>query len=364
MKKNDHRPWPNSARTIHRLTALWALNEAGLAGVLHAVRSPLTGIFIGSLAIILIVLIAYFAENRTLAIMKAAIIVLVIKFTVSPHSPLPAYFAVSFQAFMGVVLFGFLSNFRLASFLLGLLGLLETAIQKVLLLTLFFGNPLWESIDVFVNFVLQQFGMAVGPTGFQASFWLIGLYIGLHIIVGIIIGSVAGVLPRQIQQAVNDPDLARWHDPLATDIGRNTPPVANHWWQRKIFKLAILLAIITAILTFLPSSSNGWSKGLYVLIRAIMALTFWFLLVVPLLSKFIQKLLLRESAPYSREIDHILRVFPQLKQGLKQLWPISAKYKGWQRGKYLVITMIAYALTFEDPELYPEEISEADSANS
>ena len=35
---------------IQRLTALWALNECGLGGILHAVKSPFTGLVLGSIA--------------------------------------------------------------------------------------------------------------------------------------------------------------------------------------------------------------------------------------------------------------------------------------------------------------------------
>ncbi|NJO01983.1 MAG: hypothetical protein HC880_10065 [Bacteroidia bacterium] len=45
---------PQERLAIERLTALWALNEAGLGGLMHAVRTPFTGVVVGGLAIMLI----------------------------------------------------------------------------------------------------------------------------------------------------------------------------------------------------------------------------------------------------------------------------------------------------------------------
>ena len=53
-----------NSKIISRLTALWALSEAGLGGILHALQSPFTGLFVGGFAIILISLIAYFADDK------------------------------------------------------------------------------------------------------------------------------------------------------------------------------------------------------------------------------------------------------------------------------------------------------------
>ena len=110
-------------RAVERLTALWALNEAGLGGLIHALRVPFTGIVVGSTAVVLIALIAFFAERKAKAILKATVIVLLIKAAASPHTPLPAYASVTFQGLAGALLFGLLPSVRLGALLLGLLTL-------------------------------------------------------------------------------------------------------------------------------------------------------------------------------------------------------------------------------------------------
>ncbi len=48
---------------IHKLTALWALNESGLGGFLHVFNTPFTGLIVGGISILLISLIAYYATT-------------------------------------------------------------------------------------------------------------------------------------------------------------------------------------------------------------------------------------------------------------------------------------------------------------
>ena len=86
----------DSKLAVERLTVLWALTESGLGGMMHAFRLPFTGLLVGGVAIILIIMLAHYSNNNVQQILKALIIVLIVKISVSPHSPLGAYLAVSF----------------------------------------------------------------------------------------------------------------------------------------------------------------------------------------------------------------------------------------------------------------------------
>ncbi len=346
-----------SGLAVERLTALWALNEAGLGGLMHALKSPFTGIIVGGTAIVLITLIAYFAKQRTTAtILKATAIVLIIKATVSPHSPLPAYFAVTFQALMGALLFGLCSNLRLAALLLGIIGLLETALQKVLVMTIIYGNSIWKSIDVFANYVLQQLSFMSAGSDFNASAWLVGGYIGRHLFAGVFIGWLAGHLPSEIMSALHAP--RRLHSEgrtLAPQIEATKP--RRPFWKSKIVKLLFLLTIIAATLTFLTPAMDGSSKGWYVVLRAMVVLLFWYFIAAPVLMKLLQQFLKSKKARYGHEIENALRLFPQLKAYAATLWNEPAHEKGWQRWKHFLVAVIVFALTFDQTEAEAETTS-------
>ena len=81
---------------------------------------------------------------------------MIVKGIVSPHTPITAYIAVGFQGIMGELLLRSKKYLLLSSIGLGVITLLQSALQKIVILTIVYGNSLWESIDVFVNFILDQ----------------------------------------------------------------------------------------------------------------------------------------------------------------------------------------------------------------
>jgi hypothetical protein len=177
-------------RAVERLTALWALNEAGLGGLIHALRVPFTGIVVGSTAVVLIALIAFFAERRARAILKATVVVLLVKAAASPHTPLPAYVGVSFQGLAGALLFGLLPSIRLGALLLGLLALWQGAVQKLVVMSLLYGRSLWDSVDAVGHWILEKMGS--GPGELSPTGWFLIVYLGYYTLAGLATGWLAG----------------------------------------------------------------------------------------------------------------------------------------------------------------------------
>src|SRR5688572_21188273 len=123
----------------YRLIALWVLCEAMLGGIIHGFRIPVSGLVVGSCAVICICMIAWYNPKKG-AIIKATIIVAIFKMMLSPHSPAPAYFAVFFQGLMGELLFWRRRLYTLSCLLLAVLSLIESGFQRILMLTIVYGN--------------------------------------------------------------------------------------------------------------------------------------------------------------------------------------------------------------------------------
>ena len=135
---------------LTQLTALWALSEAVLGGALHGTRLPVTGLILGGTAVLLICLMGYYG-NRRGEILKATLVVCFIKMTLAPHTPFPAYFAVLFQGMVGSLLMSGQRFFAVRCVVFGILALLESALQKLLMLTLVFGVEFWKAVGEFVS---------------------------------------------------------------------------------------------------------------------------------------------------------------------------------------------------------------------
>jgi hypothetical protein len=331
---------------VERLTALWALNEAGLGGIMHAFRTPFTGIFVGGLAIVMITLIAHFSERKWSAVTRALVIVLIVKAAASPHSPLPAYLAVSFQGLMGALIFSALPNLRLGALLLGVLGLLEAAVQKLLVMTILFGNPLWESIDAFFNYVFQQMGFIAAGDDLKGSWWIIGAYLGLYLAAGAAVGLFAGRLPAQLQETLRNtrlPDLER-DAPAGKDAGKRR--------RRKWLLPGMLLLGMLLITVFLQPS--GSASPLWLILRVALILGAWYFFLAPLLMAFTRRFLRRKHAQYQREVERSLALLPVLRKIARAAWKETAAHKGWRRLREFLLCLIAYSLLYEEPGMDDE----------
>lgn len=340
MKSTNAGIFRDERPALIRLTALWALNEAGLGGLMHLFRSPFTGIFVGGAAILLISMIAHVAKKPGPAILRALVLVLIIKAAVSPHSPLPAYLAVGFQGLMGALLFSALPSFRLAALLLGALGLLEAALQKLLVLTVLFGMPLWESIDAFFNYVLEKFGLLAGGAGVQGSLWLIGLYIGLYLASGLLIGWLAGRLPAEVEAAAQRLTLPAMEPPVAegAEKGARRP-----FWRRPAVRWAALILLALSGIYLLAPGSRA---PLWLLARVVGVLAAWYFLLAPLLMRFLQNFLKKKASEYREEVDAALELLPVFRYLARAAWAETRKEKGWRRWKELSVRLIAYALLY------------------
>ena len=182
---------------ITRLTALWALSESILGGLLHAAHVPFRGMIISSAAVIIICLIAHFSEKRG-EILKATIIVLLIKAAISPHTPVAAYAAVFLQGILGEIFFFKKRFFAFSSMMLGIIVGILTGSQRIITLTLIFGATFWDAINQFINYLIKEFFMSsIGEISLNFSLVLMGTYILIHAAFGFAAGLLASKLPKK-----------------------------------------------------------------------------------------------------------------------------------------------------------------------
>src|SRR5687768_11240242 len=126
----------------HRLIAVWALAEGFMGGILHGLHLPVTGLIIGSISVLCLALLSRVGYRRG-DLLKATLLVLLVKAMLSPHSPPTAYFAVLSQGLLAELLFGFRKNYRLNCYLLAILSQLQSAIQHILIVIIVFGLDFW-----------------------------------------------------------------------------------------------------------------------------------------------------------------------------------------------------------------------------
>lgn len=332
-----------NALAIERLTALWALNESGLGGLMHAFSTPFTGILVGGISILLISLIALYSKNVFPTLLKALSIVLIVKLGVSPHSPITAYIAVSFQAVLGAIFYSLFNVKTLAIVLLASITFLESALQKLLTLTILYGQSFWDAIDVYGawisdKFAFLQLSMSSKTliVAFVSFYWLAGILAGILIIRTLSLIKYANTtnmdyVPRSIK---------------ADDIQK-----PKSFLPRKIFIFwGIILFIITIPLIFFETKYGGLQKGIYVLARSFLILILWYTIVGPLLLKGINKMLIKSKGKYKVEIQNTLELLPFLRGIIRQAWQDSKLFKGHHRMENFLAKSVVYSIHFSLPK--------------
>lgn len=331
----------NNKSITHKLTALWALNESGLGGFLHVFSTPFTGLIVGGISILLISLIAFYAENKWQAILKSLIIVLIIKMAVSPYSPIGAYVAVSFQGVLGALLFSKFSWKGATIIVLGFVTFLESALQKLLILTLVYGTELWEAINLYGSWVREKLNV-ISET--STSLFLIVIYLSVYGVCGIL----AGVFIKSIIAIISQKEQTEFYLNLAPDQPKMKK--RNGWFKNKMIWIWLVsVALIVGAFAFFDDNLFGWQKALYVLLRSFLILMLWYLVVGPILLQLVRKYLDKKKSKYREDISDTMDLFPYFRQIIAYTWKETKHLKGYKRFKFFMANSIANCIHFKMP---------------
>jgi hypothetical protein len=339
----------NNFSAVNRVTALWAFSEAALGGVLHAFRVPFSGLFICGAAVIFISLIAHFSTMRW-EIIRATLIVVLVKVIISPNTPLNAHFAVLVQGLLGQLLF-FTKQFpRTSSLLLGILASSYSAVQKVIVLTIVFGFTLWESLDQFGESIVKIF--FPNSQGIKLSLWIIGIYSIIHLIGGIIAGIIAGRLPEWMIKFIveNEKEIKSFSlVEIEEKNNKSKGKGKRRWWKRPSGILILFFSIVFALLTYIFPffGKNKISEIIIMIIRSVLIVFLWFTFAAPYLLKLFRKFVEKKKNIYTTEINNAILLFPKLRYLVNENWKRSDSLKGLKRIKHFLISTITILIFSE-----------------
>jgi len=335
-------------QAVLRLTALWAVVESGLGGILHAFRLPLTGLVIGGTAVILITLIAHFAEKPR-EILRATIIVLIIKALVSPHSPIGAYVAVGFQGVAGWLIYSLARPGYATTLPFALIAMVESAIQKLLMLVLFFGKSLWTAVDSWGAWVIRKYFPGHIEESLSLSWTLVAGYVGVYIVGGILVGLLAARVPKAIAKHLDDlanQPITFSMDSIYKEV--STPLTKGNKKQRRLFWWIGIAIALGVSIYFSNTTNNALTSALLYLVRTLSIVAVWYFLAGPWLANLFRKWLLGKSSHYANELEEVMEVLPQLKQVAKQEFArLSKLHSGFELYRRWLMGVLAISLTLD-----------------
>jgi hypothetical protein len=313
---------PGNRRIYYRIIAVWVICEAMLGGMIHGLKLPVSGLIVGSSAVVCICMLAHFVPEKG-AILKATIIVAFFKLALSPHSPPPAYIAVFFQGFLGELIFSRKRFFRFSCILLGVLALAESATQRILVLVILYGSSFWNAVNTF-------FSKLTG-SGAVTNYSLIfaAIYLAVHVLSGIAAGMMA-IWLIQKSSAFSDRDKAH----ISLTEATATPALKRKKKKtRYIFFIAWLLLLIFYVQSLLDKSQTVLATGivLSIFLRSVLILLTWYLIINPLLNAYLKRWLAKQEVAAGSAVKEIAELIPATQYLFRKSWELSAKQKGWRR---------------------------------
>ncbi len=336
---NQYQSMDNSKQVYYRLIALWVICEAFAGGIMHAAKLPFTGLIVSSLAITCIILIAYYVPTRS-AIIKATVIVVVFKLMLSPHSPPTAYVAVFFQGLMGQLLFSNKRFFNLSAIILAVLALVESAIQRILILVVVYGNGLWKAINQFILKLTKE----TNPTNYSLVI-AIG-YILIHAVIGIFVGIYAARLARK------SVDWKNKYPELVIKRKQSEPAIVTRKYSgRKKIRIVFIFIWLLLLALFIQSYADVKNAIIptgvvfNILLRSALILLTWYLILSPVSMFLIKKLLHSKQVQHKQEINEVMLLLPDTRYLFKQAFKLSESKKRLARAKLFLKILLINILT-------------------
>ncbi len=328
----------------YRLIALWVLCEAMLGGIIHGLKIPVSGLVAGSCAIVCICLIAWYNPVKG-AIIKATIIVAIFKMMLSPQAPPPAYIAVFFQGLLGELLFWKRRLFTLSCIIVAVFGLLESGLQRILMLTLVYGNDLWKVINNFINGLTKQ------KVSTNYSLLIGGGYVLLHLITGLLVGWWASLLPYRIEKWSKE---GQYKIDIENAAAITLPASSK---KKKRLKKGLFVIWLLFIALYVQSYFKIGTPllpshiSLKILLRSLIIVLAWIFIVGPLLKQLLHWWLKKKQTKAQQDVQEVLRLLPATQQLVMQSWKKSAGNKGWKRIRSCCKMILVNALCQNEEEI-------------
>jgi hypothetical protein len=283
--------------------------------------------------------------------LKATLIVLVVKGILSPHTPLTAYVAVSLQGIFGELIF-YKRKFPVFSAIaLGLVVSVFTSFQKVIFLTVIFGQNFWVSIDKFTTIILKDF-FGLTDSYVTASKWLVLIYVSIHIIAGIIAGLYSAVLYKKTDSILqSDYRKILFEQNLFAEEKNNKEKKSarKKWWKKPygIFFFVLTFSLF-AYSYFYPENPYIEKNSLIImLIRGLLLMFAWYKFLSPLLTAEFKKILNKKRNKYTEDIEYVVSTIPMFKTVLGLCWKESSSQKGLKRMHVFFSLTILNLLTID-----------------
>ena len=127
----------------------------------------------------------------------------------------------------------------------------------------------------------------------------------------------------------------------------NRPGRHNNY--KKLWVLVICtIAFSVVLFLFAADNKHGWLAVATTISWTLSAILIWFMLIGPLFTKAIQKLLQKKQSRYSDEVLKTLSFLPVLRRLTSLAWQQSRSFRGFKRWHFFLGSLIHATLTYTE----------------
>ena len=180
----------NSITAIAVFGTLWGFVEATLGNALHLLNLPFAGTILASIALIIILIARIYnpVKGSTLLMAIVAAFIKAISFSTVKLGP---FVAIIMEGALIELIFSLVGTKRTGFILSGLIMALYPIVQTIVTKTILFGSN-------FVPVVLELAEGFSNKIGFNAGWWLLGLYLAAQIILPLTAAYTAWIIQARL----------------------------------------------------------------------------------------------------------------------------------------------------------------------
>jgi nucleoside-triphosphatase THEP1 len=236
-----------------------------------------------------------------------------------------AYVAVGFQGLMGELLFWKRRWYAVSCFLLAIIGLLESGLQRLLVVTIIYGDDIWKAINDFLNKLTKQ------KEATNYSFIIGGSYVALHLLVGIVLGSWLAGLPKRIEKWSSVSGMK------VSIIPSNAGMPVRSQTKKRRWKIGLFITWIALLALYIQSEYKIGTPllpshvSIRLLLRSLIIVLAWVFIVGPLLRIVLHRWLQKKKSGSQYEVQQVVELLPSTMGLLSACWKQSTGRKGIKR---------------------------------
>jgi hypothetical protein len=207
---------------------------------------------------------------------------------------------------------------------LALLAMVESAFQRVVSITILYGNDFWTAVNSF----LKKLTGSEQVTDY--SFFIILWYVLIHIVVGILVGVWAGFLPQRIRY------MGALQKKYSVEAVGTTISIPKRK-RKKSIRLVLFIIWIALLAIYIQSFFKlgtallPSAMVLRILIRSVIIVLTWYFLISPVLKQLLHKWLQRKKQQSAEQVQQVLNLLPSTQGLVSKSWQLASEKKGWRR---------------------------------